>query len=206
MTQTRIPIPVLRDRASVIGLPTLCFRCRMPGARSRVADFRFSSQVILFLFAETPSSGIGSTVSGFGNVVLRNPALDIRNHQLRESMGDRRFRFVVGRLPSPAATVVFVSNPCSFAPDVTATAVHSHTSVPIRLERIDSARNMARYYTLAVEVTLFDDFACTREFGRIGSRGGRIMIGLFESAAEAEAELHALLRTKQARGYRMASG
>lgn len=75
----------------------------------------------------------------------------------------------------------------------------------IRLERIDPARNMARYYTLAVEVTLFDDFACTREFGRIGSRGGRIMIGLFASATGAEAELHALLRAKQARGYRLAS-
>ena len=95
--------------------------------------------------------------------------------------------------------------PFALVPHVTATAAHSHSSVPIRLERIDPARNMARYYTLAVEVTLFDDFACTREFGRIGSRGGRIMIGLFDSVAAAEAELHALLRAKQARGYQLAS-
>jgi len=85
-------------------------------------------------------------------------------------------------------------------------AVASHPlPTPVRLERIDPERNMARYYTLAVEVTLFEDFACTRGFGRIGSRGGRIMIGLFDSQASAEAELQALLRLKQARGYRLAN-
>jgi predicted DNA-binding WGR domain protein len=57
-------------------------------------------------------------------------------------------------------------------------------------------RNMARYYTLAVELTLFDDWSCTRQFGRIGTRGGRIMLGLFENRAAAEAELVALLRSK----------
>jgi predicted DNA-binding WGR domain protein len=75
----------------------------------------------------------------------------------------------------------------------------------LRLERIDPARNMARYYTLAVEVTLFEDWSCVRGFGRIGSRGGRIMLGLFDSRAAAEAELVALLRRKQARGYKLAS-
>ncbi len=75
----------------------------------------------------------------------------------------------------------------------------------LRLERIDSARNMARYYTLAVEVTLFEDWSCTRRFGRIGARGGRIMLGLFETRAAAEAELVAILRRKQARGYRVAN-
>jgi predicted DNA-binding WGR domain protein len=73
----------------------------------------------------------------------------------------------------------------------------------LRLERIDPERNMARYYTLAVELTLFEDWSCTRSFGRIGTRGGRIMLGLFEDRASAEAELIALLRAKQARGYRI---
>ena len=75
----------------------------------------------------------------------------------------------------------------------------------LRLERIDPARNMARYYTLAVELTLFEDWSCTRSFGRIGSRGGRIMLGLFDSRAAAEDELRTLLRRKQARGYRLPS-
>lgn len=73
----------------------------------------------------------------------------------------------------------------------------------LRLERIEPERNMARYYTLAVELTLFEDWSCTRSFGRIGTRGGRIMLGLFEDRASAEAELIALLRAKQARGYRV---
>jgi predicted DNA-binding WGR domain protein len=75
--------------------------------------------------------------------------------------------------------------------------------LPLRLERIDPARNMRRYYTLSIEMTLFDDVACLRGFGRIGTKGGRIMIGLFESRAAAEAELHSLLRQKQARGYKL---
>ena len=73
----------------------------------------------------------------------------------------------------------------------------------LRLERIEPERNMARYYTLTVELTLFEDWSCTRQFGRIGARGGRIMLGLFEDRAAAEAEFMALLRAKQARGYRV---
>jgi predicted DNA-binding WGR domain protein len=73
----------------------------------------------------------------------------------------------------------------------------------LRLERIEPKRNMARYYTLAVELTLFEDWSCTRGFGRIGARGGRIMLGLFATQAAAEAELMALLRNKQARGYQI---
>jgi predicted DNA-binding WGR domain protein len=51
-------------------------------------------------------------------------------------------------------------------------------------------------------VSLFDGFSCTRGFGRIGSRGGRLMIGLFDTRGEAEAELARRLRVKQERGYR----
>jgi predicted DNA-binding WGR domain protein len=83
---------------------------------------------------------------------------------------------------------------------------HNHNtprSDGLRLERIDPERNMARYYTLAIELTLFEDWSCTRSFGRIGARGGRIMLGLFTTQAAAEAELIALLRAKQARGYRI---
>jgi predicted DNA-binding WGR domain protein len=75
----------------------------------------------------------------------------------------------------------------------------------LRLERIEPERNMARCYTLAVELTLFADWSCTRQLGRIGARSGRIMLGLFEDRAAAEAELIALLRAKQARGYRIIS-
>lgn len=72
---------------------------------------------------------------------------------------------------------------------------------PLHLRRIEPDRNMARYYTLSVEITLFEDWSCTRAFGRIGSRGGRMMMGLFGTRDEAEEELFALLRKKRARGY-----
>jgi predicted DNA-binding WGR domain protein len=81
--------------------------------------------------------------------------------------------------------------------------MRTHLADNLRLERIEPERNMARYYTLAVELTLFADWSCTRGFGRIGAQGGRIMLGLFEDRAAAEAELVALLRAKQARGYRI---
>lgn len=81
--------------------------------------------------------------------------------------------------------------------------MRTHLTDGLRLERIEPERNMARYYTLAVELTLFADWSCTRAFGRIGARGGRIMLGLFEDRAAAEAELITLLRAKQARGYRI---
>lgn len=56
-------------------------------------------------------------------------------------------------------------------------------------------------YLDATEVSLFDGFTCTRGFGRIGSRGGRLMIGLFDTQGEAEAELARWLHAKQERGY-----
>ena len=74
------------------------------------------------------------------------------------------------------------------------------------LRRVDPLRNMARWYALSVEVTLFEDWSCTRAYGRIGGRGGRVMIGLFESRAAAMAEFEALLRAKRQRGYRSVPG
>ncbi|MFC4842444.1 MULTISPECIES: WGR domain-containing protein [Bradyrhizobium] len=41
------------------------------------------------------------------------------------------------------------------------------------LERRDPARNMARFYVLTIEPTLFGDTALVREWGRLGGRGRR---------------------------------
>jgi predicted DNA-binding WGR domain protein len=98
-----------------------------------------------------------------------------------------------------------VTHPSANAPDNAtldgATDIMRAGYDPILLRRIEPARNMARWYTLSLEVTLFDDWSCTRSYGRIGQRGGRVMIGLFEDHRSAEAELQAILRAKQARGY-----
>ncbi len=74
---------------------------------------------------------------------------------------------------------------------------------PVVLRRIDPSRRMARFYTLSVELTLFQDWSCRREHGRIGSRGGRVMIGLYPGKEEAIAALRAILRAKRRKGYRM---
>ena len=42
--------------------------------------------------------------------------------------------------------------------------------VPV-LERIDRTKNIARFYVLSIEPTLFEDLALVRRWGRIGSAG-----------------------------------
>ncbi len=69
------------------------------------------------------------------------------------------------------------------------------------LRRVDRARNMARFYTLSVEMALFDSWSCTKVYGRIGARRGRIMVGLYANEEEALAALSSLLRQKLRRGY-----
>ncbi len=76
--------------------------------------------------------------------------------------------------------------------------------VEAHLRRVDPARKMARFYTLSVEMALFESWTCTRSWGRIGARQGRIMVGLYASEAEALAALRSILERKQQRGYRPA--
>ncbi len=69
------------------------------------------------------------------------------------------------------------------------------------LERRDKCLNMARFYVLAIESTLFDDVALVREWGRIGSRGRR-RVDLFIDAGKAAESLDVWLARKRRRGYR----
>lgn len=68
------------------------------------------------------------------------------------------------------------------------------------LEHIDPSRNMARFYVLSIDPTLFGDVSLTREWGRIGSNGRRI-VQLFESRAEAIETLEHWFNRKVRRGY-----
>ena len=45
------------------------------------------------------------------------------------------------------------------------------SSLHIVLERVDPARNIARYYVLSIEPTLFAKHTLIRRWGRIGSLG-----------------------------------
>jgi len=71
------------------------------------------------------------------------------------------------------------------------------------LDRTDPQRNMARFYVLSLEPTLFGDAALVREWGRWG-RPGRRRLDLFADAEAAAEALEDWLRKKTKRGYRVA--
>jgi len=70
----------------------------------------------------------------------------------------------------------------------------------IRLERIDPARNMRRFYALDIETDLFGGARLTKQFGRIGARG-RVMAEHYDDAALALAALQKQAERKRQRGY-----
>ena len=70
----------------------------------------------------------------------------------------------------------------------------------IYLRRIDPLRNMARFYVLDLQPTLFGEWALLKEWGRIG-RGGQCRCAVFPSRAEAEAALVRELRRRERRSY-----
>ena len=69
------------------------------------------------------------------------------------------------------------------------------------LERRNASRNMARFYVLAIEPTLFGEMALVREWGRIGSWGRR-RLDLHPNRTAAAESLDAWLARKARRGYR----
>jgi predicted DNA-binding WGR domain protein len=68
------------------------------------------------------------------------------------------------------------------------------------LQKIDRSRNMARFYALSVQPTLFGDGSLVRNWGRIGTCG-RAMIELFDDIVEADTTMGRLAKTKCNRGY-----
>ncbi len=70
------------------------------------------------------------------------------------------------------------------------------------LDRIDASQNMARYYVLSIEPTLFGDTAMVREWGRIGSFGQR-RIELYGQHEGARMALRSWLDRKLRRGYEL---
>ncbi len=74
---------------------------------------------------------------------------------------------------------------------------------PYRLycQRIDATRNMARYYLLSIQPTLFGDVAVMRAWGRIGKRGGE-KTEMFATEHEAATHFLELARQKRVKGYR----
>ena len=72
------------------------------------------------------------------------------------------------------------------------------------LERCDPACNMARYYVLSIEISLFGDAALIREWGCLGRLGQR-RVELYENQACAVEALETWLQRKRRRGYLLQS-
>lgn len=70
----------------------------------------------------------------------------------------------------------------------------------VQLRKVDPVRNMARFYMLTVQPSLFGEWCLVREWGRIGSPG-RVISDPFPSPAEAQAALDKIQRAKMQRGY-----
>lgn len=75
---------------------------------------------------------------------------------------------------------------------------------PLHLQRIDPARNMRRFYTLAIQPTLFGGASVMRHWGRIGT-SGQSMMETFDAAEDADGARNRLERSKRRRGYRDAA-
>ena len=73
------------------------------------------------------------------------------------------------------------------------------------LDRCDPTCNMARYYVLSIETSLFGDISLTREWGRIG-RPGQKRVELYETQSKAVEALETWLQRKCRRGYELRDG
>lgn len=74
----------------------------------------------------------------------------------------------------------------------------------VYLTRVDDAQNMARYYAMSVQPTLFGEWALVREWGRIG-RAGQVKAVPYPSEAAAAMALDSLQVQKCKRGYHAAT-
>ena len=77
---------------------------------------------------------------------------------------------------------------------------HQETG-PVHLHRIDPSRNMRRFYTLAIQPTLFGGASVIRNWGRIGT-SGQSKMETFDSDGEAATASTRLERAKRRKGYR----
>ncbi|QRM35846.1 WGR domain-containing protein [Microvirga sp. VF16] len=73
------------------------------------------------------------------------------------------------------------------------------------LHRCDASCNMARYYVLSIEPSLFGDATLIREWGRLGQPGQR-RIELYENHSYAVEALEIWLQRKRRRGYLLQDG
>ncbi|WP_237212792.1 WGR domain-containing protein [Ruegeria lacuscaerulensis] len=73
-------------------------------------------------------------------------------------------------------------------------------TTPVHLIHVDPDVNMARFYGIELQATLFGEVSVLRTWGRIGTNGQAMMV-TYEDEAEAADALQKLDRQKRRRGY-----
>ncbi|NDV89169.1 WGR domain-containing protein [Aurantimonas aggregata] len=73
--------------------------------------------------------------------------------------------------------------------------------IDLHLQRIDSAKNMRRFYVARIEPNLFGEWCVVRRWGRIGARGQQ-KTEWFDNAGRAHDALGRVARGKRRRGYK----
>jgi len=71
----------------------------------------------------------------------------------------------------------------------------------LRYENIDVEADKYHYYTIQVQPDLFGFWSLIREWGRIGSKRGTVMITPFDSEDEAIADAKKLIKRRISQGY-----
>jgi predicted DNA-binding WGR domain protein len=71
----------------------------------------------------------------------------------------------------------------------------------IKLTRIDNRRNMARFYKLYVQPTLFGECSLVKEWGRIG-RAGTVRVETHKTRGKADMAMAMNWTRKLQQGYR----
>ena len=71
---------------------------------------------------------------------------------------------------------------------------------PLYMTRLDPSRNMARFYALSLEPTLFGEVCLIRNWGRIGKRG-QMRTETFDHPEAASAAFEHLQIQKLRKGY-----
>ncbi|MET3792878.1 WGR domain-containing protein [Aquamicrobium terrae] len=70
----------------------------------------------------------------------------------------------------------------------------------LHLRRIDTNRNMRRFYMLTIQPTLFGGASLVRNWGRIGT-SGQVMVETFDDSSQVDTAFARLERAKRKRGY-----
>ncbi|WP_377189316.1 WGR domain-containing protein [Ruegeria meonggei] len=79
-------------------------------------------------------------------------------------------------------------------------AMEPTDTTPVHLIHVDPDVNMARFYGIELQPTLFGEISVFRTWGRIGTNGQAMMV-TYDDEAEAADALQKLDRQKRRRGY-----